>query len=141
MIELNLAFFAQVINFGILALVLNCFLYRPIRKVLAARRGIINDARETAASADLEVQEKMALYEAKLRDAKADAAAKRAESLKAAQAEEAGLLEKARSEASTSLDGVRNRIAKETADARILLRQQAEALSTDIAEKLLGRSL
>lgn len=141
MIELNVAFFVQLVNFGILVLVLNIFLYKPIRKVLAERRQVIDGAREKAAAVDLEVQEKMALYEARLRDAKADAGAHRAESVKQAQAEETSLLEKARAEATASLGTIRDRVAKEAADARVLLKQQAELLSGDICEKILGRSL
>ena len=141
MIELNLAFFVQVVNFGILVLVLNIFLYKPIRKVLADRRQVVDGAREKAAAVDLEVQEKMALYEVRLRDAKAVAAERRAESIKQAQAEETSLLEKARAEATVSLGTIRDRVAKEAADARILLKQQAELLSVDISEKILGRSL
>jgi F-type H+-transporting ATPase subunit b len=140
-IELNLAFFVQLINFGILILVLNIFLYKPIRKVLADRRQVVDGAREKAAAVDLEVQEKMALYEVKLREAKAEASERRAVSLKQAQAEETALLEKARSEATTSLGTIRDRVAKEAADARVLLKQQAEILSGDICEKILGRSL
>lgn len=141
MIELNLAFFVQVVNFGILVLVLNIFLFKPIRKVLAERRQVIDGARDKAAAVDLEVQEKMALYEVRLRDAKAEAAARRAESLKQAQAEETSVLEKARTEAAVSLGTIRDRVAKEAADARTLLKQQAELLSGDICEKILGRSL
>ena len=141
MIELNLAFFVQLVNFGILVLVLNIFLYKPIRKVLADRRLVVDGAREKAAAVDLEVQEKMALYEVRLRDAKAEAGARRAESLKQAQVEETSLLEKARAEATASLASIRDRVAKEAADARVLLQQQAEHLSGDICEKILGRSL
>ena len=141
MIELNLAFFVQLINFGILVLVLNIFLYKPIRKVLADRRQVVDGAREKTAAVDLEVQEKMALYEVRLREAKASASERRAESLKQAQAEETSVLEKARTEASASLATIRDRVAKEAADARILLRQQAELLSVDISEKILGRRL
>ena len=141
MIELNLAFVVQAINFGILVLVLNIFLYKPIRKILADRRRVIDSAREKAASVDMEVQEKMARYEARLHEAKTEAAGRRAEALKAAQAEETALLEKARKEAAGSLDAIRTKVAKEAADARELLKQQAEALSGDICEKILGRSL
>ena len=141
MIELNLAFFIQVVNFGILVLVLNIFLYKPIRKVLADRRQVIDGARDKAAAVDLEVQEKMSQYEARLRDAKADASARRADALKQAQTEETAVLEKARAEATASLGTIRDRVAKEAADARVLLKQQAELLSIDISEKILGRSL
>ncbi|HEY3309199.1 MAG TPA: ATP synthase F0 subunit B [Desulfuromonadaceae bacterium] len=141
MIELNLAFFVQLINFGILVLVLNIFLYKPIRKVLAERRQVIDSARDKAASVDLEVQQKMALYEAKLRDAKAEAAGRKAEALKQAQVEETVVLEKARKEASDTIGTIRSKVAKEAADARALLATQAQALSNDICEKILGRSL
>jgi len=140
-IELNLAFFVQIINFGILVLVLNIFLFKPIRKVLAERRQIIDGAREKTASVDLEVQEKMALYEAKLRDAKTEAAARRAEALKQAQAEETSLLEKAKNDAAVTLGSIREKVAKEATEARTLLKQHAETLSADITEKILGRSL
>jgi F-type H+-transporting ATPase subunit b len=140
-IELNLAFFVQLVNFGILVLVLNIFLYKPIRKVLADRRQVVDGARDKASAVDLEVQEKMSQYESRLRDAKADASARRAESLKLAQAEETAVLEKARKEAAESLGSIRDRVAKEAADARVLLKQQAELLSGDICEKILGRSL
>ena len=141
MIELNYAFFVQLINFGILVLVLNVFLYKPIRKVLADRRQVIDSARDKAVSVDQIVQEKMALYEARLRDAKTEAAGRRAEALKQAQAEEAAVLEQARKEASATLGTIRDRVAKEAADARALLKQQAEILSGEICEKILGRSL
>jgi len=140
-IELNLAFFVQVVNFGILVLVLNIFLYKPVRKVLAERRQVVDGARDKAASVDQEVQEKMSQYEARLRDAKADAAVRRAEALKQAQGEETAVLEKARKEAAESLGSIRDKVAKEAAEARVLLKQQAELLSGDICEKILGRSL
>lgn len=141
MIELNLAFVVQLINFGILVLVLNIFLYKPIRKVLSDRRKVIDSAREKALAVDEEVREKMARYEARLREAKIEAGAIRAESLKQAQSEEAAVLEKARKEASSSLSSIRGRVAQEAVNAGELLKKQAEVLSGDICEKILGRSL
>ena len=141
MIELNLSFVIQLINFGILVLVLNVFLYKPIRKVLADRRQVIDSARDKTVSVDAEVQSKMTQYEARLHEAKAEAGARRAEALKGAQAEEAALLEKARKQASESLALIRDRVAKEAGEARELLKKQAEILSGDICEKILGRSL
>ena len=141
MIELNLSFVIQLINFGILVLVLNIFLYKPIRKVLADRRQVIDSAREKTVSVDAEVQGKMTQYEARLHAAKVEAGARRAEALKVAQAEETAVLEKARKLASESLASIRERVAKEAGEARELLKKQAEVLSGDICEKILGRSL
>ena len=141
MIELNLSFVIQLINFGVLVLVLNVFLYKPIRKVLADRRQVIDSAREKTESVDAEVQIKMAQYEARLQAAKTEAGARRAEALKLAQSEEAVVLEKARAQAADSLASIRGRVAREAGEARELLKKQAEALSGDICEKILGRSL
>lgn len=141
MINLDLAFFIQIINFGILVLVLNLFLYKPLRAVLAKRREEIESSRERTGAVDQQVQEKVAQYEARLRDAKAEVGAKRAELVKEAQAEETTVLDKARAEAAVSVASIRERIAKESADARTMLRQQAQVLSGDICEKILGRSL
>ncbi|MDD2897234.1 MAG: ATP synthase F0 subunit B [Desulfuromonadaceae bacterium] len=141
MIELNLSFVIQLINFGILVLVLNVFLYKPIRKVLADRRQVIDSAREKTVSVDAEVQSKMAQYEARLNAAKTEAGARRADALKVAQAEETAVLEKARKQATDSLASIREKVAKEAGEARELLKKQAEVLSGDICEKILGRSL
>ena len=141
MIELNYAFFVQLVNFGILVLVLNTFLYKPIRKILSDRRQVIESARSKAVSVDQEVQEKMALYEARLRDAKAEAAEHRTEALKQAQVRETSILEKARTEAAESLAAIRDRVSRESAEATVVLKTQVETLSGEICEKILGRSL
>lgn len=141
MINLDMSFVIQVINFLVLVLILNVFLYKPIRKVLAEREGEVSGAKARAAAVDQEVQEKVALYEARLREAKAKAGDERAVLKKEAAAEEAQLLEKARKEATDSLASIKNRVAREAADAKELLREQARSLSLEICEKVLGRSL
>lgn len=141
MIELNLAFIIQLINFGILVLILNLFLFKPIRRILSERREEIESSRSKTDSVEREVQERMARYEARLREAKAEAAVRRAEALKQAQAEETVLLDNARKKASASLASIRDRIAQESDSARKLLKSQAETLSGNICEKILGRSL
>jgi F-type H+-transporting ATPase subunit b len=140
-ITLDLAFVIQIVNFFVLLFVLNTFLYKPIRKALADRSAEIEGARQKAESVDAGVQEKIAAYEARMRDVKAQAALERAEMKKSVESEEQALLEKARLEASETINAIRAKVAKETADARELLRSQALLLSSDICEKVLGRSL
>ena len=141
MINLDWTFVFQLVNFGVLVLLLNVFLYKPIRKVLADRAEQISGARAKAVEVDRDVQEKMALYEARLREVKVKASEERSAMVKEAQAEETQLVEKARKEASESLSTIRNRVAKEATGARELLKEQARSLSLDICEKVLGRSL
>ena len=141
MINLDLAFVFQLVNFLVLVLILNAFLYKPIRKVLADRAEQVRAAKAKAVDVDQEVQAKVALYEARLREVKAKAAEERMAMIKEAQAEEAALVEKSRTEAAASLAAIKKRISDEAADARNLLREQARGLSLQICEKVLGRSL
>lgn len=141
MINIDLAILFQLVNFLVLMLILNIFLYKPIRNVLAERQGRIAEAKSRAEGVDKDVQEKMADYEARLKAMKSGAADERGMLVKEAQAEEAAILEAARKEASETLAAIKTRVAKESADARVLLQEQAKALSDDICEKVLGRSL
>ncbi len=141
MINVDLAFFIQMINFLVLMVVLNVFLYKPIRKVLADRDEEINGAKARAAEVDKDVQEKMAQYEARLREARARTSEERNVLKKEALAQEADIVEKARKEAADSLAAIKNKVTKEAADAKELLREQARTLSLEICEKVLGRSL
>lgn len=141
MINLDLAFAVQIVNFGLLVLVLNMLLFKPVRALLAQRRQEIESARERTVAVDEQVESKVAQYESRLREAKSEVAVRRAELVKEAQAEESGVMDKARQEAAASLSLLRERVAKESAEARVVLQKQAEVLSDDICEKLLGRSL
>jgi F-type H+-transporting ATPase subunit b len=140
-IDIDLSFLIQLINFLVLLAVLNILLYKPIRKVLAERQGKIADAKSRAEGVDQDVQVKMAEYEARLKEMKSGAADERAALVKEAQVEEAAILESARKDASETIAAIKARIAKEAADARTILQEQAKILSVDICEKVLGRSL
>ncbi|AJE04603.1 ATP synthase F0 subunit B [Geobacter pickeringii] len=141
MISLDLAFVIQLVNFLVLMLVLNILLYKPIRKVIADRKAQIGGAKDRAAAVDQEVQAKVALYEARLREVKAKAGEEREALRKEAQQEQAVCLERARAEATDSLLAIKNRVAKEATEAKELLKEQARSLSLEICEKVLGRSL
>jgi len=140
-IDIDLAFVFQLINFLVLLAVLNVLLYKPIRKVIAERQGKIADAKSRAEGVDQDVQAKMAEYDARLKEMKSGAADERGALVKEAQAEETTILEAARKEASEALAAIKSRVAKEAADARAILQEQAKVLSVDICEKVLGRSL
>lgn len=141
MINLDLAFVFQLVNFLVLVLLLNVFLYKPIRKQLADRVDLISGAKAKSAAVDKEVQDKLAAYEARMREIRAGAADERGVLKKEAQQQEAAILEKARTEASQSLASIKAKVAQEAQDARRLLKESAETLSSEICEKVLGRSL
>jgi len=140
-INIDLSFVIQIVNFLLLLAILNFALYKPIRKVLADRDAELAGARERAAAVDKDVADKMASYEARLKEVKGKGFEEREALKKEAAAEEAKLLEAARGEAGESLAGIKQKIAKEAADARSALQEQARSLSLEICEKVLGRSL
>ncbi len=141
MINLDITFIFQLVNFLVLMLVLNLVLYKPVRKLLADRAAEIAGGHEKAASLDQEVQEKMAQYEARLHDAKIKATEERGLLKKEAQAYEAEVLDQARKEANQSLGVIKGKVAQEAAAAKDILKEQAKSLSLEICEKVLGRRL
>ena len=141
MINLDITFFIQIVNFLLLMLVLNVLLYKPVRKILADRAAEIAGGHEKAAMVDRDVQEKMAQYEDRLREAKAKASEERGILKKAAIAEETVLLDKARKEATDAVNALKGKVAKEAAEAREYLKEQTRSLSLEISEKVLGRRL
>ena len=141
MINLDMSFVFQLVNFLVLVLLLNVFLFKPIRKQLADRNEQINGAKVKSAAVDKEVQEKLAAYEARMREIRAGAADERGVLKKEAQQQEAAILEKARAEASQQLASIKAKVAQEAGEARRLLKESAETLSSEICQKVLGRSL
>jgi len=141
MISIDIALVFQIVNFLILMLLLNIFLYKPVRKILAERDAEIAAAKEKTTAVDREVQEKMALYEAKLRQVKVKANEEKGLAIKESRKEEVDIISKARTEATASLALIQNRIAGEAESAGKTLKEQAQSLSLEICEKVLGRSL
>jgi F-type H+-transporting ATPase subunit b len=140
-INLDITFIFQIINFLVLMLVLNVVLYKPIRKLLADRAAEIASGHDKAAALDTDIQDKMAQYETRLRDAKLKATEERGIMKKDAQAQEADILDAARKEANASLTALKAKVEKEAAQAREYLKEQTRMLSLEICEKVLGRRL
>jgi F-type H+-transporting ATPase subunit b len=140
-INLDITFIIQIVNFLILMLVLNVLLYKPVRKFLADRTAEIAGGHEKAAEVDRDVQDKMTQYEDRLREAKIKASEERGILKKAALAEETSILDKARKEATDSVNALKGQVAKEAAEAREYLKEQTQSLSLEICEKVLGRRL
>ncbi len=141
MINLDITFIVQIVNFILLMLVLNILLYKPMRKILADRSAEIAGGHAKAIEVDKDVQDKMAQYEARLREAKTKASDERGVMKKDALAEESSILDKARKEATDSLNILKSQVAKEAAGAREFLKEQTLSLSLEISEKVLGRRL
>ena len=128
----------QTVNFGILVWLLHRFLYRPVLRLLDARRGEIDKQYAEAHMAEAKAKDELAAVEAE----RASIAAERAAALEqaSAQAAEAAAARRAQAEreAAELLDGARKTLAAERGLALAQARRAALDLGTDIAGRLLA---
>jgi F-type H+-transporting ATPase subunit b len=131
-------FALQTVNFAILVWLLHRFLYRPVLRMLDARRAEIDKQYADAHLAEAKAKVELAALDAQ----RGGIAAERAAALEraAAQAEEAAAARRAQTEreAAEFLDTARKALAAERALALAEARRAALDLGTDIAERLLA---
>ena len=128
----------QTANFAILVWLLHRFLYKPVLRMVDARRAAIQRDYDAAAAAQEQARAQLAAMQAE----RAGIAAERDAALKAAaeQAEQAARQRAARAEvdADALLAGARKTLAVERAQALVEARSAALALGADIARRLLA---
>lgn len=127
----------QIVNFGILVWLLHRFLYKPVLRMVDARRSEIEKQFADVRSAEDRATTALAAIQSE----RTGIAAERAAALKAAaaQAEEAAAARRIRAErdAAALLDGARETIAKEREHALAEARRMALDLGVDVARRLL----
>jgi F-type H+-transporting ATPase subunit b len=128
----------QTVNFGILVWLLHRFLYRPVLRLLDARRAEIDKHYAEAHMAEAKAKDELAAVEAE----RAGIAAERSTALEqaSAQAAEAAAARRALAEreAAELLDATRKTLAAERGLALAQARRAALDLGTDIAGRLLA---
>jgi F-type H+-transporting ATPase subunit b len=131
-------FALQTVNFAILVWLLHRFLYRPVLRLLDARRAEVEEQYADAKLTETKANEQLAAIEAE----RAGIAAERAAALEqaSAQAGEAATAQRARAEreAAELLDAARKALAVERGQALAEARRLALDLGTDIAGRLLA---
>jgi F-type H+-transporting ATPase subunit b len=131
-------FALQTVNFAILVWLLRRFLYRPVLRLIDARRAEIDKQYAEARSAETKAQEQLATVEAE----RAGIAAERAAALKegAAQTEAAAAARRGQAERDTAalLDDARKALAVEREHALAEARRVALDLGMELAARLLG---
>jgi F-type H+-transporting ATPase subunit b len=131
----------QIINFILLMLVLNAFLYKPILKIIKKREDLFDTFRQRATSAKNEIEEseieqkkfktKVFVEGVKIQtDLKSEGQEKEKQILSKAQADSADRLETARQKLSAQVDST-----KKTLEA------EAQNIAREMAGKILGRTL
>lgn len=140
-INLDKSLIIQVVNFGLLLIVLTKFLYRPLLGVLDERRQAIKKSLEEAQAARAEAQREREEHAAKIQAAYAEAQAIRTAALQEAAEEQRRLVDAARAEAARLVDSAKAELAQDVRRARQELRQEVGDLAVTVAEQLIRKSL
>jgi F-type H+-transporting ATPase subunit b len=125
----------------VMVYVLNATLYKPINQILASRekrtRGRLSEAQETMQS----VKEKLAEYEASLRQARSEAYA-RAEGQRAeAMTERQQKVNEMRGQLAQTIAKEKEAIELQTAQARASLEVESREIAREISSRVLHRSV
>ncbi|MEK7851445.1 MAG: ATP synthase F0 subunit B [Deltaproteobacteria bacterium] len=139
MISLNLTIFIQMGLFLVLMLILNRLVFRPMVSLLEEREKRVKDPGADAKGMEAEVERMRLQYEATLNDAKLKAIEERNGLRKEGADREQEIIKNAYKASEETLSDVKGKIEKELDIAREALRKEAAFLSSNVAEKLLGR--
>jgi len=141
LIEINWTLGVQLISFLLLLAVLYKFMYRPLIGALEGRRAAIQQQLAEAQAAREEAQRVLTAMEERIRAAQADAQALRERALREAGELRERLGAEARQEARRLVEAAQAQVAQEIRRARAELRAEVGALATQIAERLVRKSL
>jgi len=141
LLEFNFTFFVQLINFLVLVAMLNWLLVRPAMKIINERRNRVEGSNEETRLLLEEVEKNTAEYQQRLSEARILANSEKEKLRQEGSQQEAEIVRKAREEARIMLEEMKSSIERESLDAKNTMRNEIEALSRDIAEKVLGRGV
>lgn len=141
LIDIDSTVFVQFGLFLILFVIANKLLFQPYLQLRERRKAGIEGARAEAERTSAQADAKLADYEKQLAVARTKANEEGRKVRAEASAAERDATDKARATAQTAIDEASTRMRAETEAARLQLMPQAEALSRQIASKLLGREV
>ena len=140
MLAINWTFVAQLGFFLAFMIIVNLFLFRPMRVYLARRQRTIDNLKATAGGSETALAEISAQYTRKITGAREENLSCRTDVRKQALAEQKALLDEARRQAILTVDAAEDDLAKEVAAARSHLEKETRSLAAAISSKVLGRA-
>jgi F-type H+-transporting ATPase subunit b len=141
MLDINWTFLVQLGFFLAFMVIVNLFLFRPMRAYLARRRRTIDNLKATAGGSESALAELSAEYSRRVTAARDENLSCRADVRKEALAEQRALIEEAKRQAILTVDAAEDELAAEVAAAREHLRGEMRSLIGAISTKVLGRAV
>jgi len=139
MVSLDASLVVQIANFLLLLWIMNMVAYKPIRKILLARK-----QKMTGLQADIEgsaeaVKSKTDAYAEGVRQARAAGQKEKEALMQAAADEEKEIIAKINASAQAELKAVKEKIASEVGSVKAALEEEIDAFADAIEQKILGR--
>jgi F-type H+-transporting ATPase subunit b len=141
MITIDITVIIQIINILILIVVMNAVLYKPVRTVLAKRKEKLADLGNAIDTFQKNAELRKEEISRKLNDARGKAKEEIEKAKGAAQVSTAESLTKVRQEATASKTAQLDEIQKQFTDAQQQLSGQIESFASEMAAKVMGRSI
>jgi len=141
MISIDVTFFIQMVNVLVLVFLMNLFLYRPIRRIVAQRNQFVAEQREAIEAAEAEAAGAVRQFDSSLLEARKQGRERIQQIKAAAYEQEKGMLQAALDEAGKQVQATRAAIQGDVRKAREELTAQIEAFSVELAQKILGSNL
>ena len=141
MIELNFTVFIQFLNFLVLLLLLNRFLYRPILRRMDERREKIGGNLESAAADREAAQKRLGQYEVAIAKVKREGVDALFEAQRKAGEEARRMVEGQREETGLLVEKTRKQIEEQGTLANEGLAKEARGLAALITRQVAGRTI
>jgi len=138
MIDLDITFFIQFVNFCITLVVLNILLVRPIREIIKKRNDRMASYMEEAENFSGSAEEKLKNYSKALDEARAKGVQERNMHREQGQTEEKEILSQVSSEVSEKLNQERKAIESEFQSTMDSLKGKVDGLADRMVEKVIA---
>ncbi|MFN2268244.1 MAG: hypothetical protein ABR533_08200 [Desulfonatronovibrio sp.] len=140
MIDLNVTFFIQLVNFLIVLLLLNLILYKPIRGMLKKRAELMAQQVSKIENFTKTAENKMASYEQELDKARVKAQEIRTDLKEKGYESEKGIIQAANNEAGSMVKTARDKITKDKNAALSSLMKEVEKFASKATDKILSKA-
>jgi F-type H+-transporting ATPase subunit b len=139
---INIAWLAaQIVNFFVLFFLLKAFAYKPILKMLDARKQKIQESLEYAEKVKKDAADQQKEFERKLEETRRETQAAQAAAAQAGEKEREVILAQAHEDARKLIDQAKEQIEYERKQMMSELREEVVQLSLAAAQKVINQSL
>jgi F-type H+-transporting ATPase subunit b len=139
MVSLDASLVVQIANFLLLLWIMNMVAYKPIRKILLARKQKVTGLQADIEGSAQAVQSKTDAYAEGVRQARAAGQKEKETLMQAAAAEEKEIIGKINASAQAELKAVKEKIASDVGSVKAALEKEIDAFADAIEQKILGR--